>query len=79
MSLLCWIVIIFCWTYFFFSGKVFGNDICASEFRFRYEGSIQPESLKILLEFTLARGNLTSLFKVLKLLYGKEHIQIYCF
>ena len=56
----------------FFFGKVFGNHICASEFRFRYEGSIQPESLKILLEFTLARGNLTSLFKVLKLLYGKE-------
>ncbi|XP_020615974.1 zinc finger ZZ-type and EF-hand domain-containing protein 1-like isoform X2 [Orbicella faveolata] len=35
----------------------------------RYEGSIQPESLKILLEYTLARGNLTSIFKVLKLLY----------
>lgn len=57
----------------FFSGKVFGNHICASQFHFRYEGSIQPESLKILLEFTLARANLTSLFKVLKLLYGKEH------
>lgn len=38
---------------------------------FRYEGSIQPESLKILLEFSLARGNLKSIFKVLKLLYGK--------
>lgn len=58
---------------FFFSGKGFGNHICTCEFHFRYEGSIQPESLKILLEFTLARGNLTSLFKVLKLLYGKEH------
>lgn len=66
---------------FFFSGKGFGNHICTCEFHFRYEGSIQPESLKILLEFTLARGNLTSLFKVLKLLYGKEHkyIAIYIF
>ena len=40
-------------------------------FCFRYEGSIQPESLKIVLEYTLARGNLKSIFKVLKLLYGK--------
>lgn len=37
----------------------------------RNEGSIQPESLKILMEFTLARGNLNSIFKVLKLVYGK--------
>ncbi|XP_027043421.1 zinc finger ZZ-type and EF-hand domain-containing protein 1-like isoform X1 [Pocillopora damicornis] len=35
----------------------------------RFEGAIQPESLKILLEFSLARGNLKSIFKVLKLLY----------
>lgn len=37
----------------------------------RLEGSIQPESLKMLLDYTLARGNLKSIFKVLKLLYGK--------
>ncbi|XP_068674922.1 zinc finger ZZ-type and EF-hand domain-containing protein 1-like [Montipora foliosa] len=35
----------------------------------RFEGSVEPENLKILLEYTLARGNLTSIFKVLKLLY----------
>lgn len=57
-------------------GKAFDNHICASEFLFRYEGSIQPESLKILLEYTLTRGNLTSIFKVLKLLYGKGHKSI---
>ncbi|XP_078346247.1 zinc finger ZZ-type and EF-hand domain-containing protein 1-like isoform X2 [Oculina patagonica] len=39
----------------------------------RFEGSVQPESLKILLEYTLARGNLTSIFKVLKLLYEIAH------
>ena len=39
---------------------------------YRHEGSIQPESLKIVLEFSLARGNLKSIFKVLKLLYGKS-------
>ena len=40
-------------------------------FLFRLQGSIQPESLKMLLDYTLARGNLKSIFKVLKLLYGK--------
>lgn len=39
----------------------------------RYEGVIQPEGLKILLEFTLARGNLKSIFRVLKLLYEIVH------
>lgn len=43
-------------------------------FTCRYQGSIQPESLKIVLEFTLARGNLKSIFKVLTLLYGKSFI-----
>ncbi|XP_015750696.1 PREDICTED: zinc finger ZZ-type and EF-hand domain-containing protein 1-like [Acropora digitifera] len=37
----------------------------------RLQGSIQPESLKMLLDYTLARGNLKSIFKVLKLLYAK--------
>ena len=46
-------------------------NLYAFNFLCRYEGSVQPESLKILLEYTLARGNLTSIFKVLKLLYGK--------
>ena len=57
---------------FFFLAKFLVTIFVHLNFCFRYEGSIQPESLKILLEFTLARGNLTSLFKVLKLLYGKE-------
>ena len=48
-------------------------------FFFRHEGSIQPDSLKILLEYTLARGNLTSIFKVLKLLYGKRHKYFFSF
>ncbi|XP_073246845.1 zinc finger ZZ-type and EF-hand domain-containing protein 1-like isoform X1 [Porites lutea] len=39
----------------------------------RLEGLIQPEGLKILLEFTLARGNLKSIFRVLKLLYEIAH------
>ncbi|XP_031567894.1 zinc finger ZZ-type and EF-hand domain-containing protein 1-like [Actinia tenebrosa] len=34
-----------------------------------FGGSIHPESLKILLEFTLARGSLKSILKVVKLLY----------
>ena len=44
----------------------------------RLEGLIQPEGLKILLEFTLARGNLKSIFRVLKLLYGKRFILVSC-
>ena len=36
---------------------------------------MQPDSLKVLLEFTLARGNLRSIFRVLKLLYGKEIVK----
>lgn len=39
----------------------------------RLQDSIQPESLKMLLDYTLARGNLKSIFKVLKLLYEVVH------
>ncbi|KAK3717323.1 hypothetical protein QZH41_011553, partial [Actinostola sp. cb2023] len=34
-----------------------------------FGGEIQPDSLKILIEFTLARGSLRSILKVMKLLY----------
>lgn len=43
-------------------------------FSFSYGGSIQSDNLKLLLELTLARGNIKSIFRVFKVMHGKLNV-----
>lgn len=65
------------WTWFATSNSLFMSvytDLSSACVHFSHDDKLDSEGMQVLIEFSLVRGNLGGIFKVLKLLYGMQKI-----